>query len=144
MAMEMELSEHTKKRVLNKLASFGPMNRVFQTPKRVLDYSEGIEYMAHTCKVWNTILYIKPILEMLANDTDGVLHITLEKFDLEGTKALYFNSDGVQLGEDVYKMETILIDEIKMYYMLGTLFLPNEYNHDWFFNEDDEPKKRRP
>ncbi|MEO1013438.1 MAG: hypothetical protein AAFX53_19245, partial [Bacteroidota bacterium] len=118
-----------------KLASFPPIQSVNQTPSTVLYFSDGVEYLGWECKAMRTLLHIKPILEILVDDTEGVLHITLEKCDTGGTNIFFENSDGVALGEDVYEKETFLLDSIKLMYMFGTLFLPNEYSYQWFFKK---------
>lgn len=127
----MELTKK-QKRVLNKLVKFKPITNVYQTPKRVLYYSEGIEYLAHTCKVWNTIMYVKPIMEMLSTDNNGFLYIILSRNENGGTQINYQNSDSEDIGEDTYKRETFLLNQYVLVYREGTLMLPHEWNPDWF------------
>lgn len=127
----MELNRK-QKRVLNKLVKFKPITNVYQTPKRVLYYSEGIEYLAHTCKVWNTIMYVKPIMEMLSTDNNGFLYIILSRNENGGTQINYQNSESKDIGEDTYKRETFLLNQYVLVYREGTLMLPHEWNPDWF------------
>ena len=127
---------YTPKGILRKLKTFPKHTTVQQTPKRVLYYTDGIDFMAHECKAWLTIMYVKPIMEILINDTDGVLYVTLEKLEVGGTKVSYHNSDGVELGDDVYRRQTFVLEELKLLYTGGVLMLPNEYNKEWFTNRD--------
>ncbi|GMN12121.1 hypothetical protein MTsPCn9_34420 [Croceitalea sp. MTPC9] len=127
----MELTKK-QKRALNKLRKFGPITNVCQTPKRVLYYSEGVEYLAHTCTVWNTIMYVKPIIEMLATDNDGFLYVILSKNETGGTRVNYQNSRNEDIGEDFYHRETFLLNQYVLMYRGGALLLPHEWNPDWF------------
>ena len=121
-----------QQRALNKLKKFKPITNVYQTPKRVLYYSEGIEYLAHTCTVWNTIMYIKPIMEMLSADNDGFLYVILSRKENGGTHVNYQDIENYNIGEDNYWRETFLLDRYVLLYREGTLMLPHEWNPDWF------------
>lgn len=121
-----------QKRVLNKLRKFKPITNVYQTPKRVLYYSEGIEYLAHTCKVWNTIMYVKPIIEMLSTERDGFLYVILSRNENGGTNVNYQDWENKYIGDDFYMRETFLLNQYVLLYREGTLMLPHEWSPDWF------------
>lgn len=124
------------KGLIKRLKAFPKHTTVKQTPKRVLYFTEGIEYFGVEADAWMTIIYIKPILEFLAKDHNGKLKVTLEKVETGGTSIIYKNEEGVRIGDDFYYRQSFRLEEFTLLYIGGTLMLPNEFNEDWDYMKE--------
>lgn len=123
----------TKEEILNNLQNFHGSETIYEIPLIQTRYTEGMKYLAETADcfwlITDVSVMAKSLLDKSYFITVDFKRIKSNRKDISGPVAtmVYSDGNGEIFSEQHYSITDFPLDELRLFFVDGTLMLPGEY-----------------